>query len=403
MIMYSLTASCADPSDTIASVDAAYYGTPTGVCGALTPGSCNAANASAIVAAACLGANSCTVWPNSTTFGDPCFGTVKRLVVQMRCGRGAGVAQMVTPNADAPQPYAAIVTVDFSNPTGSVVQAVPSLQVVDHHSLMRSSPIHDASFASLAALQPRHARLALWFPYPQIAVAELQPPSGAALCTPAATASAQVEPFTVDCGASGGVITGVTFASFGTASGVCGAFAADPACDVPTSAAVAQAACVGRQSCSLGPADFPGWQAHCPASAAPYFTGQFTCSNASARFTYWNLTLMDDLVMDFWGAVDGDASAPILSLSTAPTWLYDNATYTYPQDPAAPFYAYNRGTAPATNASALGDYYGRLLAWYMRGGFEDEVRGGCKGRAPWCWVVVVTMMMAMPHPLPALA
>merc|ERR1712183_1212004 len=28
--------------------------------------------------------------------------------------------------------------------------------------------------------------------------------------------------------------------------------------------------------------------------------------------------------------------------------------------------------APAQNATALGDYYGRLLAWYTRGGFEDE-------------------------------
>ncbi len=28
-------------------------------------------------------------------------------------------------------------------------------------------------------------------------------------------------------------------------------------------------------------------------------------------------------------------------------------------------YGYNRGTAPAGNISALGDYYGRVAAWYI--------------------------------------
>jgi hypothetical protein len=35
-------------------------------------------------------------------------------------------------------------------------------------------------------------------------------------------------------------------------------------------------------------------------------------------------------------------------------------------------YGYNRGTAPAADVEALGDYYGRVAAWYMRGAFTDE-------------------------------
>lgn len=39
-------------------------------------------------------------------------------------------------------------------------------------------------------------------------------------------------------------------------------------------------------------------------------------------------------------------------------------------------YKYEKGTAPASyhgGLEALGDYYGRLLAWYTRGGFVDEL------------------------------
>ena len=51
------------------------------------------------------------------------------------------------------------------------------------------------------------------------------------------------------CGAS--TITAVTFASFGTPSGDCGAGFAKSACDSPNSTAVAAAACVGKGSCAI--------------------------------------------------------------------------------------------------------------------------------------------------------
>jgi len=65
-----------------------------------------------------------------------------------------------------------------------------------------------------------------------------------------------------------------------------------------------------------------------------------------------------------------------VSFSTAPTWLYsgtsDAAQFSYVDDATVPWYGYNRGIAPALNGSDLGAYYGRLAAWYARGGFADE-------------------------------
>merc|ERR1719407_122345 len=75
---------------------------------------------------------------------------------------------------------------------------------------------------------------------------------------------------------------------------------------------------------------------------------------------------------DVWTAIDGDNSDAIPNFSTPPTWLYSPTSYGYPSDPHKTDYGYNKGRAPALNATALGDYYGRLLAWYTRGGFTDE-------------------------------
>jgi hypothetical protein len=59
----------------------------------------------------------------------------------------------------------------------------------------------------------------------------------------------------LDCGARGGTITRVTFASFGTPRGVCGAWARDARCDSPRSAAALAALCVGKASCEIARAD----------------------------------------------------------------------------------------------------------------------------------------------------
>lgn len=54
------------------AVDFASFGTPSGNCGAFAKGACDAANTTAVVSAACLGKNACSIDVSTQLFGDPC-------------------------------------------------------------------------------------------------------------------------------------------------------------------------------------------------------------------------------------------------------------------------------------------------------------------------------------------
>jgi hypothetical protein len=69
------------------SVDFASYGTPGGKCGNFSlDNNCHAATSQQVVEGLCLGQARCSVPADNNTFGDPCFGTQKRLYVQVSCG-----------------------------------------------------------------------------------------------------------------------------------------------------------------------------------------------------------------------------------------------------------------------------------------------------------------------------
>lgn len=86
----NLSLQCNDADAVISAIQFASYGTPTGTCGNYSLGQCNAPNSSAIVTSYCLGKNACTVPATTPIFGDPCYGTVKQLVVQALCSKGGG-------------------------------------------------------------------------------------------------------------------------------------------------------------------------------------------------------------------------------------------------------------------------------------------------------------------------
>jgi hypothetical protein len=280
---------------TIASVSFASYGTPpSGACGSYsTPPSCDAATTVATVSKACVGQATCRIWPNTTTFGDPCTGVKKELVVQALCSSGPGTA---TPGCDAsrgacagptppgpapgPAPGAASVTIDWTAaPPAAKLATHPSLQVVAHAALLRDSPLHDKLFAALSALDVSHVRYVPWQPTPLLGVAALDPPT--------------------------------------------------------------------------------------------------------ATTTSWNFTLLDEHFLDVWNAVEGGTTnlgeKMIPNFSTPPAWLYGmswshNTECTYANHCTER--GYEKGTAPASahgGLDALGEYYGRLLAWYTKGGFVDEL------------------------------
>ncbi len=88
--------------------------------------------------------------------------------------------------------------------------------------------------------------------------------------------------------------------------------------------------------------------------------------------TSWDFSLIDPMTKDFLAATEGHST--ILNFSTSPTWLYKtDKPATYPDDPNKVTWDYTQGTELRDpTGKELGDYYGRLVGWYVNGGFTDE-------------------------------
>lgn len=72
----------AAPKGTVfVNVGFASYGTPNGTCPTFTLGDCNALTSQSVTEGYLLGNNSATIPANNNVFGDPCYGTVKRLYI----------------------------------------------------------------------------------------------------------------------------------------------------------------------------------------------------------------------------------------------------------------------------------------------------------------------------------
>lgn len=69
----------------IRQIVVASYGTVSGTCPDITPGSCHAPSSSNVVGPACLGQSRCSVDANNGVFADPCEHTVKRLGIRAIC------------------------------------------------------------------------------------------------------------------------------------------------------------------------------------------------------------------------------------------------------------------------------------------------------------------------------
>ncbi|OQR84357.1 hypothetical protein ACHHYP_13493 [Achlya hypogyna] len=74
------------PSQKIALVAFASYGSPTGALGTYTTGACDAASSVAVIERQCTGQASCSIHADNAVFGgDPCVGTAKELSVAVEC------------------------------------------------------------------------------------------------------------------------------------------------------------------------------------------------------------------------------------------------------------------------------------------------------------------------------
>ena len=99
----------------------------------------------------------------------------------------------------------------------------------------------------------------------------------------------------------------------------------------------------------------------------------------TATKTSWDFSLIDPRTRDFLNATAGHPT--VMNFSTTPTWLYEtDKPITYPADPNQVDWNYTQGTELRDpTGKQLGDYYARLVSWYVNGGFTDEL--GAKHRS----------------------
>jgi len=88
--------------------------------------------------------------------------------------------------------------------------------------------------------------------------------------------------------------------------------------------------------------------------------------------TSWDFTYIDPVTKDFLAATEGHST--IINFSTIPAWMFKtDKPVEYPKDPDQVFWNYTQGTELVDpTGKQLGDYFGRLVSWYTKGGFTDE-------------------------------
>ncbi|MFI5092904.1 MAG: glycosyl hydrolase family 39 [Candidatus Acidiferrales bacterium] len=89
--------------------------------------------------------------------------------------------------------------------------------------------------------------------------------------------------------------------------------------------------------------------------------------------TFWDFSVIDPMTIDFLEATKGHSV--ILNFSTIPQWMYKtDKTVAYPDDPDKVVWDYEQGTELRDPSfKEVADYYARLLSWYTKGGFTDEL------------------------------
>ncbi len=184
--------------------------------------------------------------------------------------------------------------------------------------ITRSSPVHDQIFASLKALDADHVRFVPWLPYPKLGIAALEPPSKNPCGFVNSAGPSNPWNTTISCSA-GDTIASVLFASYGNPSGFCGSLTKGN-CDSPNSVSAVEAACVGKQSCTI-PSNDAFFGGSACAGGARNLAIEVTCSNASVPgYTYWDFTYLDELMADFMAATAENGHTVVINFSTPPNW-----------------------------------------------------------------------------------
>jgi Glycosyl hydrolases family 39 len=89
--------------------------------------------------------------------------------------------------------------------------------------------------------------------------------------------------------------------------------------------------------------------------------------------TSWDFSLIDPMTIDLLEATKGHST--ILNFSTIPQWMVKTEKpVSYPSDPEQAVWDYTQGSDfRDPTFKEVADYYARLLSWYTKGGFTDEL------------------------------
>lgn len=89
--------------------------------------------------------------------------------------------------------------------------------------------------------------------------------------------------------------------------------------------------------------------------------------------TYWDFTYLDSTMEALMTATKGHSV--VINFSTTPAWMWKtDAPVAYPDDPYQTCWDYNQGRQLRDTAGKeLAAYYARLISWYTKGGFTDEL------------------------------
>jgi hypothetical protein len=89
--------------------------------------------------------------------------------------------------------------------------------------------------------------------------------------------------------------------------------------------------------------------------------------------TSWDFSLIDPMTIDFFEHTSGHSV--IINFSTIPQWMFKTTEkVSYPDNPDQVAWGYTGGSKLRdTTMKELTDYYVRLISWYTKGGFVDEI------------------------------
>ena len=193
------------------NVSFASYGTPTGVCGAYVRGTCYSNTTVGLVSLLCKGSQRCSFIVSNAIFGDDCYLISKRLYVQM-CYIPAFSSTLPT-FLPSPFPSVSPTLVPTSKPSNQ-----PSLSPTTTPSIVPTkTPTSSPTSPSVCPFVCAFAR--------EGAIVDISAPDGF-------------------------VLSNVTFASYGTPTGICGSYAKST-CNSAKSVPVVTALCVGVRSCTF--------------------------------------------------------------------------------------------------------------------------------------------------------